>query len=479
MHPVSKMYKPLFILIILASGFWSCQSDPDTRWVARFNGVVITPVEFKNAYYQVIRQPQIYDGAETRERFLDELINRRLLANEAEISQLDTTEEFQFKKEAFLISCLKDAHYEAFIKPQLQINDSLVAEVHAYLSQDRHIQHLFYRDSLAARTAYYALQEGADWDSLARVTFENEQLKDSGGDLGWVTWEEMQYEMAMTAFRLPVDQISPPVRTTFGYHLLKVKNFHISPFHDPVEFARQRDHVSYLIGLKQGEVKAKEYIDRMSLQVELNPEVVQFTATQYNEFLNREKTPEVEMYSEDTEEPGADVSMWERRHDRLLTVNGEAITVGEFISYLPFLPAEVIRADFKVAMDYFLRDRGLAQEAIVDGLKEDPQVQVRSKLYNEFQLHLLARRQIMSENPVTPEAVRLAYENELVPKIQTHPFEEVESILFDYLNDIRRATLVPQAIAGLREKVTIEKNLDLMHETIDNLYIRNGSDNGV
>ncbi len=94
-----------------------------------------------------------------------------------------------------------------------------------------HVRHILLRPSEIlspedARNKLLALRErienGEDFTALARAHSDDPGSAASGGDLGWTNPGQMvpEFEKAMNA--LKVDQISEPVRSSFGLHLIQV-----------------------------------------------------------------------------------------------------------------------------------------------------------------------------------------------------------------------------------------------------------------
>lgn len=72
------------------------------------------------------------------------------------------------------------------------------------------------------------LEEGAQFSQLAQEFSEDPESADKGGDLGWIRRGEMVPEFETAAFSLDVGQISDPVRTQFGFHLIKLEDRRMS-----------------------------------------------------------------------------------------------------------------------------------------------------------------------------------------------------------------------------------------------------------
>lgn len=66
------------------------------------------------------------------------------------------------------------------------------------------------------------LKGGADFAAIAKEKSLDTQSKDKGGDLGYFGRGEMDPDFEKAAFSLPVGQLSDPVKTAYGYHIIKV-----------------------------------------------------------------------------------------------------------------------------------------------------------------------------------------------------------------------------------------------------------------
>jgi parvulin-like peptidyl-prolyl isomerase len=87
-------------------------------------------------------------------------------------------------------------------------------QVHA-----RHILVANYDDAVKVEDQ---LKQGKDFSDLAKQFSTDTSNKDNGGDLGWFSRGQMVKEFEDTAFSLKVDEISQPVTTTFGVHVIQV-----------------------------------------------------------------------------------------------------------------------------------------------------------------------------------------------------------------------------------------------------------------
>jgi len=74
-----------------------------------------------------------------------------------------------------------------------------------------------------AREVLARLQKGEDFPALARELSKDTSNKDSGGELGWFPRGKMVPEFDDAAFSLKAGEISRPVKTTYGYHVVQIE----------------------------------------------------------------------------------------------------------------------------------------------------------------------------------------------------------------------------------------------------------------
>lgn len=119
--------------------------------------------------------------------------------------------------------------------------------------QEVHARHILVEDEAKAKELAKQAKGGADFAKLA--TENSRDGAGDGGDLGYFTKDQMVPEFATAAFKLEKGQVSDPVKTQFGWHVIKVEDKRTKPV---PAFDQVQDQVSqYLVRKSQADLVTK------------------------------------------------------------------------------------------------------------------------------------------------------------------------------------------------------------------------------
>ena len=155
------------------------------------------------------------------------LIERHLLAQLAVKEGVADTDEYKKRLALYQAKALRDAYFFQKIRPQVteaQIKAAYDQEASKVVQTERiRARHILVGTEKEAKDILDRLGKGEKFADLAKQ-YSLDGSKDYGGDLGYFTAPEMVPEFSKAAFALKVGDISQPVHTDFGWHIIKLED---------------------------------------------------------------------------------------------------------------------------------------------------------------------------------------------------------------------------------------------------------------
>jgi parvulin-like peptidyl-prolyl isomerase len=90
--------------------------------------------------------------------------------------------------------------------------------------EEVHARHVLVKTEDEAKAVLADIKKGTDFAEVAKAKSTEPGAAQSGGDLGYFTKEQMVPEFAEAAFKLDKGKVSEPVKTQFGWHIIKVED---------------------------------------------------------------------------------------------------------------------------------------------------------------------------------------------------------------------------------------------------------------
>jgi peptidyl-prolyl cis-trans isomerase C len=213
------------LAIVLFAGS-PVRADDANPVLAKVNGSEIHQSDMAIAEEELGPSLEKMDPATKQENLLAFLIDMKLVAKAAEDKKVEDSEEFKkrlsFARNRLLMDSLlanegKAATTDDAMK---KVYDDAAKQITG--EQEVHARHILVETEDEAKAVEAELKKGADFAELAKKKSKDPGASD-GGDLGFFTKDQMVPEFSAVAFSLEPGKISDPVKSQFGWHIIKVE----------------------------------------------------------------------------------------------------------------------------------------------------------------------------------------------------------------------------------------------------------------
>jgi peptidyl-prolyl cis-trans isomerase C len=239
-RPAGVLAAALALLIMPVTPLFAQDKDP---LVAKVDGVEIHQSDLAVAEEEAGQIPPM--SADAKKDYLVQFMADMILVSKAaEAKKLGDGPDFKRKLEfarnkLLMESLLQSVGKEAMTDAAMhKVYDDAVKQIGE--EKEVHARHILIRaaagDEKASKAAeekvkaiIVRLKKGEDFAKVASEITEDPSGKANGGDLGYFTKTQMVPEFAEVAFKLEKGQISDPVKTQFGWHVIKVEDKRTKP----------------------------------------------------------------------------------------------------------------------------------------------------------------------------------------------------------------------------------------------------------
>lgn len=208
--------------------------------VAKVNGTEIRESDLALAEEDVGQNIPAGTPEAKRDWLIKYLADMHILAKYAEAHNVPDTADFKrrlafLREKALMESVLRDTGKTAVTSEAMRsVYDEAVKQMAD--EQEVHARHILFRVADAndqkaskaaeekAKAALARIKKGEDFATVAKALTDDPPGKQDGGDLGYFTKDQMVPEFSEVAFKLDKGQVSEPVKTAFGWHIIKVED---------------------------------------------------------------------------------------------------------------------------------------------------------------------------------------------------------------------------------------------------------------
>lgn len=261
-------------LILPSNSFAVINSSNDT--LAVIGNKTISVDAFKNVYKEKLVKLGLTDTYDLRSKYLQNLVTDQLLIQEAKLQGIEKEPEALAEKKRIETQALLNLYSDRKISSNIKVTPSDLKQLFIKTNTKLKVSHLFAATKEEANRLAKRLNEGDSFENLAKEIFNDPQLKQNGGSQGFISVDDMDPEFEKAAYKLKIGKISTPVKTVYGYSIIRLDDIKQNPFLTETEYARQQDKLKALARKRKYEEATQELTSnlRSKLKIKFKRELV-------------------------------------------------------------------------------------------------------------------------------------------------------------------------------------------------------------
>jgi peptidyl-prolyl cis-trans isomerase C len=199
------------------------------------------------------------DNPQVRDQAREMLITRELILQEANNRELIQKESVRDQLEQSRVGVLVAAVFEDYVEKEgiaeAELKTAYESVKAQYTGKEYHVEHILVEKESDAKAIIAQLKAGGNFEEIAKAKSKDPGSAKNGGDLGWVSEKSLVPEFSKAMVQMKNGQISDkPVKTQFGYHILKMVD---SRDTKAPSFEEMKDQLKQMIASDQNWQKAK------------------------------------------------------------------------------------------------------------------------------------------------------------------------------------------------------------------------------
>lgn len=199
----------------------------DNTVIAKGDGFTVTEKDLKEAAENPALGASGVQNAEQRDTLINYLIDLKMIGHAASVAKVDQEPEFIAKladlKQQLMVEAYLEKEIQKLVTPEAarKLYDETVKEMKP--EPEVRARHILVETEDQAKDAIGRIKKGEDFAKVAAELSKDPGSKENGGELGFFTKERMVAPFAEAAFKLEPKQVSEPVKTDFGWHIIEVE----------------------------------------------------------------------------------------------------------------------------------------------------------------------------------------------------------------------------------------------------------------
>lgn len=270
-----KRWLSVALILSVTLALSACSSRNKT--IAKVGESKITLGEFQDAY-----KPPMIPGDSAavlagKQDLLNRMVEQKLMVNEAVARGMDKDPKLAQDLEELKKNILLQELYKDEILKRAQPSDSDVKKFYERLGKEAKASHILVKTEEEAKEIAKALKGGGDFAQLAGGKSVDRGSAQRGGDLGWFGWGKMVEEFQAAAFSMKPGQTSKPIKTAFGFHIIRLDSLREVPLQP---FEEMKDRIKQQLSSTRPRELANKYITKLrdGANIKIKDDIIQALA---------------------------------------------------------------------------------------------------------------------------------------------------------------------------------------------------------
>ncbi|MES2746023.1 MAG: peptidylprolyl isomerase [Bdellovibrionota bacterium] len=254
----------LSVALVSMSGFAAAKD------VASINGKGITEEDYKKAVEQLGPQAEmVKTNPQVRTQFLDHIIDRSLLADQAKGAKIEDSERFKGLVDAARRDILAQLYLEKYIADattEPKLKEYFEKNKKKFQEKEIKAQHILFdeKSKAEAEKVYKEVKAKNNFDEQLKK-YATDPSGSKGGDLNWFKQGRMVPEFEKVAFATEKGKVANElVKTQFGYHIIKIQDTRGG---DTIKFEDKKAEVEQDIRMNARNELMKELREKAQVKV--------------------------------------------------------------------------------------------------------------------------------------------------------------------------------------------------------------------
>ncbi len=196
--------------------------------LAKVNGRTITEADLRLAEAEIGNDLGSMPADQRRRVLVEYLIENHLFAEAAESEKLGSGTAFDERMKYWQRRALRDAYFDRTVKGAVteaearKLYDAQLAA--AKPQEEARARHILVESEAKAKDIFEKIAHGEDFARMAKEFSKDTGSKEEGGDLGYFSRGQMVPQFEEAAFKLKPGEMSQPVQSQFGWHIIKLED---------------------------------------------------------------------------------------------------------------------------------------------------------------------------------------------------------------------------------------------------------------